>query len=261
MNTQTVKLKTNAIQFLGANRKSAFRCLLTIALVLVAVSMNAGTIASSTFNTDREGWYSYSFALLGNGAPNFLASFGGQSTPTWESTGGNPGGFIEQQDPDHGWQYFTAPAAFLGNQSAALNGSLTFDLIDLEDFGQSPNFGPTVGITDGTTVLVYGMTTIATSWQSYMVTFPSSANGWFVTSLDGQQATPAQLEAVLGNLSGLYIRADWFGGSQTENNGEIIGLDNVVLASPSGTPEPGTLVLLGSGVLGLASVARRKLRL
>src|SRR5208283_1273533 len=47
--------------------------------------------------------------------------------------------------------------------------------------------------------------------------------------------------------------------AQTTNYGDIIGVDDVRYGSSSTTPEPGSLVLLGSGVLGLAGLLRRKL--
>jgi len=40
-----------------------------------------------------------------------------------------------------------------------------------------------------------------------------------------------------------------------------IGFDNITLGSATptpGTPEPGTLVMFGSGVIGLAGLLRRK---
>lgn len=40
-----------------------------------------------------------------------------------------------------------------------------------------------------------------------------------------------------------------------------IALDNVQLSGSTGTPEPGSLLLFGSGIVGLAGVIRRKLSL
>jgi PEP-CTERM motif len=37
-----------------------------------------------------------------------------------------------------------------------------------------------------------------------------------------------------------------------------IGLDDVSVSTASSVPEPSTFALLGTGILGLASVARRK---
>jgi hypothetical protein len=38
-----------------------------------------------------------------------------------------------------------------------------------------------------------------------------------------------------------------------------VGVDNFQISGGTGTPEPGTLVMLGSGVLGLAGILRRKI--
>ena len=40
-----------------------------------------------------------------------------------------------------------------------------------------------------------------------------------------------------------------------------VGVLVYVGGTPPPAPEPGTLVLLGSGILGLAGIARRKLRM
>ena len=42
---------------------------------------------------------------------------------------------------------------------------------------------------------------------------------------------------------------------------DIIGVDDVRYSFGTATPEPGTLMLFGSGILGLAGVIRRKINL
>jgi hypothetical protein len=73
------------------------------------------------------------------------------------------------------------------------------------------------------------------------------------------------IDANLGNYASLFnIGVTTLSGANTvtlTTNGDWYGWDLAVLSTTtsSTTPEPGTLVLFGSGILGLAGVVRRKL--
>jgi hypothetical protein len=219
----------------------------------------------SSFNTDSEGWGSAAFLNVSN-FPDF-ASLQSTSEVTYNSTGGNPGGYISKADPDGNWQYFSAPAAFLGDDTGDITGVLSFDELILNTFGfpaLNPQ-GPIVAATNGTLTLVYsgGGTTppiSGTAWNSLSV--PLLAASWNVSTPAGAIATVGQFNSVWSSLTGLYILSDYWTGSGA--NGEIIGLDNVKLLAPSqtsATPEPGTagVCLIAFGALGafLRRVRRR----
>lgn len=221
------------------------------------ISGSALAGAISNFNVNAESWDSVRFLDV-SGVPNF-GSLQGTNAVTYNSTGGNPGGYISMQDPDANWQYFRAPSAFLGNQSGALGGSLTFDLRRFDTFstGALSPAGPLVGVTDGTTVLVNTTmfaNPVTSDWTSYSVLLSTTGGLWRVSNASGAVATSGQLSTVFSNLSGLYILADYFNGAGA--NGEIIGLDNVNL--PGSVPEPSSALMLGGGLL-VAYLARRKL--
>ena len=227
-----------------------------VALCAFAVGMSGGTLASDTFDVNANGWGTFSFAVLGNGYPNFGAAFGGASAVTYNATGGNPGGYISAADTDNGWQYFQAGSAFTGDFSAAYGGAVTFDLIRLDLFSTSviSPAGPILAITDGTTVLVYSgsePTPVNGSWTNYSISL--LAGSWTVGDPTGAAATAGQLTTVLSSLSGLYILGDFTSGAPATSNADAFGLDNVSIVSD---PEPATGMLMG-GALAAAALARK----
>jgi len=227
-----------------------------IAFILLAVPATASTL--STFTSNDEGWASRGFANISN-EPAF-GSVLTNSGVTFNASGGNPGGYISKQDPDGNWQYFNAPAAFLGNQSSAIGGSLSFDELIINTFGQpalNPQ-GPLVALTNGSLTLVYGgggstPPVSGSAWNS--LTVPFAAGSWKVGTPAGAVATTAQFSSVVSGLTGLYILSDFWTGSG--GNGEILGLDNVKLQSNA--PEPGTAAACLAG-LGLLVAALRRTR-
>src|SRR5450631_4167273 len=70
----------------------------------------------STFNASAEGWIAVD--------PT------GDYTASWVNTGGNPDGFLSghETNPLGGTGYFIAPSNWLGNLSAYVGGTLSYDL-------------------------------------------------------------------------------------------------------------------------------------
>jgi hypothetical protein len=228
------------------------RIVIAFAAVAYVGLPRAGVLVSSAFDAGDEGWSSFSFA--GVSEPDFANASGGASAVSFTSAAGNPAGSIERTDPDGGWQYFVAPAAFLGDRSAALGGTLTFQQ-QRRDSLLLPPTAPSAlaAISDGATTLVYANSASAPAlgaWRDYSVSLAPNAAGWFVGSASGPAATGAQFAGVLANLSGLWLAGEWFAGAISTNEPETIALDNVVLAvadppppPPLQVPSPGTLAL------------------
>ncbi len=234
---------------------------LAFLLLMTLFTSHALADVTSTFDTNNDGWGTLGFANVGVGTPDF-ASAPVVSAVVFNASGGNPGGFISKEDPDGNWQYFSASAAFLGNQSAALGGDLTFDEIIVNNTQPALNpQGPLVAITNGSTILVFGggggtPVISGTSWNSFNV--PLTASSWKVTNFSGATATSAQFNSVLSGLTGLYILSDFWTGSG--GDGETLGLDNVDLHAPTtAAPEPKMTFLLLVG-MGLLSARMWKLR-
>ena len=217
-------------------------CLLLLAL---APAARADAIAFSTFDTNTEGWNAVSV----NGTHQVV----GTAARNYAATGGNPGGHIYGGDFSTGIWYFNAPSAFLGNVSAAYNGSLTFDLRRAGGTLFNAADVVLVGGDPGNLItLCFDIANAPTSaWTSFDVWLNES--DWKVGTLAGPQATAGQMQQVLAALTALRIRGEFGSGGDTEY------LDNVSLnaAEPEPTPEPAALALMGTGLAGCAIVARR----
>lgn len=200
--------------------------------------------AQSTFETDSEGW------IVADWNNPDLSAIVGTYAVAWNESGGNPGGYISASDPSGQWFWFSAPAKFLGNQSAAFGSSLQYDVF------VDPTAGrpfPVVMLTgDGQRLFFEGGSPTA-AFASYSV--PMTPKGWRLNDWQGgAEPTDLQMQTVLGSLDGLYISGDWFAGD------EVAGLDNVRFGTePSVVPEPCSSALLLLGGLPLVMLSRRRI--
>ena len=216
------------------NPPRSYRILLSV--LLLGVGLPAARAQTSTFSSNDEGWTLVSFGDLS--LNNFAIA--GNYAATYSATGGNPGGFIGTGDPDGGDTTFSAPAFFLGNRTVAIGTAFTYDLMH----SGANNYNATDLIFQGNGMRLLWQANPAlaptTSWLNVSVTLAPSAQ-WHVNTSNGAVATMADFQNVFSNLNGIFIRAEYTSGGETD------GLDNVHLV-----PEPSTTSLL---VLALATAA------
>lgn len=214
-------------------------CLASLAACLCFLgtlpTAHGAIIASSTFNTNAEGW-----TVTGDG-----------TGLTWVATGGNPGGHIRAMDvvASNTW-FFSAPAKFLGNVSGAYGHFLEFDL--RQELSDSQYNDRDIILTGGGMTLLFdtAVNPSATTFTSYDVLLLASA-GWKFGSFTGRAATEAEMQTVLSSLTSLQIRGEYRIGSDTAF------LDNVVLNGDTAVPEPTSLMIFG-GVFGLLLYRHRR---
>lgn len=198
-------------------------------LLTIAACSTATFGAVSTFDANDEGW------LITGDAQ------GGGTTPTYNSSGGNPGGHISATDDVEGgvW-YFQAPDKFHGNFSAAYGTNLTFDLRQSDTNNQFSSTDIYLR-GDGLELTFDTANNPGTDWTPYSVPLTESS-GW---QLSGSAPSETQFRQVLADVTDLQIRGEYITGS------DVGDLDNVAMI-----PEPSALALLGIG--GLALTRRRR---
>lgn len=165
-------------------------------------------IASSTFDSNNEGWT----------ASGDVAS----PTPTWLSTGGNPGGCISVADLSQGslW-YYVAPSKFLGDIQDAYGSNLSFDV-----FTNYSQGGGTVVLVGAGFSLTYveSQKPAVNIWFHYDI--PMTEAGW-VNTADGSAVDQNQFLQVLSAVTSLSIQGEF---SDAKDTGR---LDNVFLWVPA----------------------------
>lgn len=207
--------------------------LVCLIAMLVCLSM-AGTVKAdlfSGFNADGEGW-----GVVNDANPI-----------VYHNTGGNPGGFISAQDIGLGQTfYFSAPAKFRGDLSPYIGGTLAYDILLMVKGG---NYYDNVNevIIKGAGQTIGWSNPVSPQpplnvWTSYNVQL-------LATNFGVDSATFSQ---VMADVTALWIRGEYINGADTE------GLDNVLVSAAPAVPLPGTVWLLGAGLVGLASLRRRR---
>jgi hypothetical protein len=205
-------------------------------LALTASLLANAAIIESRFDASTEGWT----------AANVLAG-----SPAHVASGGNPGGYLFIDNTEGSVAYVSAPAAFLGNLSAFVGGTLSFDANQLTGNGQwigqpgSPDMG-TVWIQGaGLTAMrdLHPGTMPVNQWISMSATL--TAANWGVSEAD--------FAAIMANVTGIRVYLEATFGAETN------GFDNFVIqgAADPGVPEPSAWLLTGGGLV-LAALRRRR---
>jgi hypothetical protein len=229
--------------------RHTFARLATLALTLCATffiwAATASAAAVSTFDANAENWSVVSFTNPNAGDFSVL----GTTAPTFNATGGNPGGFISTVDPDNGDFMFSAPSKFLGNQSGT--GTLSYDLT--HPVGNIDYKPVDIMFTSSTTRLLWisnPTLTPATGFTHVAIGLAPSSN-WHLGTTAGPTPTAADFQTTLSNLTGLFISGEY-----TVGQDEVAGLDNVQLS----VPEPATMTLAVIGFVALAAMTRSRKR-
>jgi Laminin B (Domain IV) len=200
--------------------------LLLLGAALIATPAAAGAAElSSSFDSGDEGW---------RVAQNNESDPGALEPPTFNATGGNPGGYVSvtdslvdpsPQEPEGRYWYLASPESWAGDRGGFYGGSLSFDA---RYEGPNPDYPPVVVLfdSDGNGLYYYdaGASPPGATWQRFEVPLRESS-AW---SYQGGAVTQAQFISVLSDLSTVAIDGDL----AQDHVGEVTSFDNVVLAGP-----------------------------
>lgn len=204
----------------------AFKTVFVALAAVLALAGPASAAIQSTFDGGAEGWT------------------GQHGDLQWLATGGQPGGHLRQSDTDGGDQVVFAPAAYLGNLSAYLGGSVAFDILnanaDLPDYGAAG-------------ILTLRNGGLSVSFDLVPDNQPVADGAWHHYSAALVEANfGSDLAAVLANVTEFSLNLEFHNGIT-----EVAGLDNFVIAEAQNVPEPGSLALLAAA-LGCAAFYGRR---
>lgn len=209
---------------------------------VLAATLCAGSAlaASSSFNTDAEGW---------------VSAFNGGQPVEWLA------GSIAVNDKVDSWAYLQAPAAYLAPMP--VGASLGFDLRHEFTGSFSREWGGRVALVGAGLTLIAEQAIPANDWQRYSFELVAgAASGWRIFSNTPQSysnaaplASTQQMANVLAALQGVYIATDYTRGTLQQGQIDRTGLDNVsLLAAP--VPEPGVWLLMLGGLAALGAGRR-----
>jgi len=210
---------------------SLIMVLVILSLVLANARVQANLL--STFDNSTEGW-----DIFNRAGPV------AETVGYWSPSGGNPGGnFVAQDGGIGGTGFFVSPIAWAGNWSQYIGGTLRFDLT-LIIFAGTPALFPLYDVLIYTDPTLYAYSKFGVNpsegvWSSYQLQLIDSN----FTEVGGS------FDTIMSNVAGLRIIGEFVSGP------EVVGLDNVMV---SAVPEPATMLLLGSGLIGLAGYGRKK---
>lgn len=216
-------------------------CVPRLLLAAAVAAVAPAQAMTSSFDTGADGW---------------TAAFNGDEPVVW-----NAAGFIDVHDNTDDWAYLGAPAGFLA--PIAAGGSFRFELRHEASEGESRNYGVRVALTGAGTTLIAELDAPTDFWTTYVFHLTEGA-GWRSfgnTQQDYHGGAPEAdltlLNAVLGNLSGVYIATDYTNGNRGNGRIDRTFIDNVqLLAAP--VPEPQPWAMLAAGLMAVGWLSHRR---
>lgn len=210
------------------------KIIFSISLSIAYSNAAFATVISSTFDNGAEDW-------TGVGAVSI----------SWQSSGGNPGGYLRFDDTGPDGYRAAAPGAFLGDLSIFNQGTFSFDYRVLNNTPGNPDFAGIVRIYSSTggfatadLIPSLSSSTTSTNWATYSL--PLVAPLWGII-------LESEWQELLADVAWIDISME------PGDFPDASALDNVILSSASSPPvdEPATLALLGLGLAGIG-FARKK---
>lgn len=161
----------------------------------------------------------------------------------------NPAGYLTEQDINGDDMVVVLPAALLGDWSAYLNGTLSFDAINLSGVPSDWDGFGLVTLTGTAGSVAFDLEPGAkptSTWATYGTTLSTANFG-------------ANLPSVLAQVTGVTIKLESHNGFDAGNpmNSDYNGFDNFKVTAA--VPEPSTWLLgaVGLAALGVVSSKRR----